>query len=107
MAGFRTRDVPGDSPMLNRLSNRCAVPNYIKTSKKKISSSMNKSPERKKKKLMLSICKSESTKSSRRLLYLVPLKHSISERTKAKETLLLPKKLRMSNFLPSYLRSAP
>ena len=50
---------------------------------------MNKSPERKKKRLMLSICKSESTKSSCRLLDLVPLKHSIAERTTAKETLAL------------------
>ena len=48
---------------------------------------MNKTSERKKKKLMLSICKSESTKSNCRLLDLVPLKHSIAERTIAKGTL--------------------
>ena len=35
---------------------------------------------------MFSICKSESTKSSRRLLALEPLKHSIAERTMAKDT---------------------
>ena len=50
---------------------------------------MNKSPEKKKKRLMLSNCKSESTKSSCRLLDLVPLKHSIAESTTAKETLAL------------------
>ena len=38
---------------------------------------------------MLSICKSESTKSSCRLLDLKPLKHSITEHTMAKDTLVL------------------
>ena len=36
---------------------------------------------------MFEICKSESTKSSCRLLDLEPLKHSIAERTMAKDTL--------------------
>ena len=54
---------------------------------------MNKSPERKENRLMLSICKSESTKSSCRLLDLVPLKHSIAERTIAKGTLDLIKEI--------------
>ena len=38
---------------------------------------------------MFSICKIESTKSSCRLLDLGPLKHSIAERTMAKDTLAL------------------
>ena len=38
---------------------------------------------------MFSICKSESTKSSCCLLDLEPLKHSITERTMAKDTLAL------------------
>jgi len=36
--------------------------------------------------LIISICKSESTKPSCRLLDLDPLKHSIAERTRAKNT---------------------
>ena len=54
---------------------------------------MNEIPERKKNILMLSICKSESTKSSCRLLDIVPLKHSIAERTIAKGTLDLIKEI--------------
>ena len=38
---------------------------------------------------MFSTCKSVSTRSSCRLLNLEPLKHSIAERTMAKETLVL------------------
>ena len=54
---------------------------------------MNKSPERKKNRLMLSICKSESTKSNCRPLDLVPLKHSIAERMIAKGSLDLIKEI--------------
>ena len=53
---------------------------------------------------MFSICKSESTKSSCRILGLKPLKQSIAERILWQKTLeLLSRKLRLSNFLPSYL----
>ena len=38
---------------------------------------------------MFSICKSESTKSSCRLLDLEPLKYSITDRTMEKDTLII------------------
>ena len=49
---------------------------------------------------MFSICKSESTKSSCRLLNLKPLKHSIAERTVAKNTLALIQEIAPEQLSP-------
>ena len=49
---------------------------------------------------MFSICKSESTKSSCRLLDLEPLKLSIAERTMAKDTLALIQEITLEQLSP-------
>ena len=49
---------------------------------------------------MFSICKSESTKSSCRLLDLEPLKLSIAERTMAKVTLALIQEIALEQLSP-------
>ena len=49
---------------------------------------------------MFSICKSESTKSSCRLLDLEPLKPSIAERTMAKNTLALIQEIAFEQLSP-------